>query len=90
VLNFVSGSLFPVRSETDPSLAHWYKEHSRVYVAADHLCWEDELMQKKVRKSRFGAVVRSQERGLNRMMRAHFGDATEWVRAGLEGSEGEE
>lgn len=79
VVNFVSGTLFPVRSEADESLAYWYRSHSRVYVAADHLCWDDALLQKKVRKSRFGSVVRSGERGLNRMMRAHFEDATRWI-----------
>jgi histone deacetylase 6 len=30
VVNFVNGSLRPVKSETDPDLSLWYKEHSRL------------------------------------------------------------
>jgi histone deacetylase 6 len=85
VVSFVSGSLRPVRSETDASLAHWYKKHSRVYVAADHLCWTDPELERKVTKSRFGRVVKSGVEGLNKMLRAHFPEVV-----GLLGSVGEE
>ncbi|OBT80163.1 hypothetical protein VF21_00614 [Pseudogymnoascus sp. 05NY08] len=85
VVSFVSGSLRPVRSETDASLAHWYKKHSRVYVAADHLCWTDPELERKVTKSRFGRVVKSGVEGLNNMLRAHLPEVV-----GLLGSVGEE
>ncbi|KFY58770.1 hypothetical protein V496_05973 [Pseudogymnoascus sp. VKM F-4515 (FW-2607)] len=85
VVSFVSGSLRPVRSETDANLAHWYKKHSRVYVAADHLCWTDPELERKVRKSRFGRVVKSGVEGLNKMLRAHLPEVV-----GLLGSVGEE
>jgi len=80
ILNFVSGSLRPIKSETDPYLSSWYKNHSRVYVANDHACWDDEEYARKVRKNRFGMVVRSQEVGLNRMMGVHRDEACEWAR----------
>lgn len=73
----MSGSLRPVRSETDASLAHWYKEHSRVFVPASHLCWNDAGSERKVRKSRFGTVVKSEEEGLNRMLKKHRGEVIE-------------
>lgn len=85
VVSFVSGSLRPVRSETDANLAHWYKKHSRVYVAADHLCWTDPELERKVTKSRFGRVVKSGVEGLNKMLRAHLPEVV-----GLLGSVGEE
>ncbi|OBT59650.1 hypothetical protein VE04_00159 [Pseudogymnoascus sp. 24MN13] len=85
VVSFVSGSLRPVRSETDASLAHWYKKHSRVYVAADHLCWTDPELERKVPNSVSGRVVKSGVEGLNNMLRAHLPEVV-----GLLGSVGEE
>jgi histone deacetylase 6 len=82
VVNFVTGSLRPVRSETDPNLSTWYKTHSRVYVAADHACWQDAEYAQKVRKNRFGRVVKSDVVGLNRMLRRHFGDVVGWLGGG--------
>lgn len=74
VVSFVSGSLRPVRSETDANLAHWYKKHSRVFVTADHLCWADPELARKVTKSRFGRVVKSEVEGLNKMLRSHLSE----------------
>jgi len=71
VVNFVTGSLRPVKSDTNPSLSAWYKSHSLVFCANDHLCWADAELEKKVRKNRFGNVVRSGVAGLNTMMREH-------------------
>jgi histone deacetylase 6 len=79
ILNYVTGSLRAVRSETEPRLSHWYKDKSRVYVAADHACWSDEDMKRRVRKQRFGRVVESPEKGLGRMLRFHLEESTEWV-----------
>jgi len=75
VVNFVAGNLRPIKSETDAELSSWYKHHSRVFVAADHACWENDEYVRKIKKSRFGTVVRSQEVGLNRMMATHFEEA---------------
>lgn len=79
ILNFVTGSLRPIRSETDPNLSAWYKTHSRVYVAADHACWEDDEYAQRVRKNRFGKVKKSDVVGLNRMLAHHGKEAKEWV-----------
>ncbi|KAH8820591.1 histone deacetylase [Xylogone sp. PMI_703] len=76
---FVSGSLRPVKSETDPSLSTWYKTHSLIYVSPDHACWSDEESARKVRKNRFGRVVMSEEVGLGRMMSRYLVDATSWI-----------
>ncbi len=87
ILNFVSGALRPIKSETDPTLSAWYKTHSRVYVAADHACWEDEVYTAKVRKSRFGRVLESDVVGLNRMMARHKEEALGWLLESAGGSE---
>lgn len=91
IINYVTGALRAIRTETDPSLSHWYKEHSRVYVASDHLCWTDEDFTRKVRKNRFGRVVESSEEGLNRMLSKHLVESTQWLRemARLNGGEAE-
>lgn len=57
----------------------WYKEHSRVYVAADHACWESQELTRKVQKRRFGTVIRSDVRGLNRMMKTHAEATQDWI-----------
>jgi histone deacetylase 6 len=86
VLNFVTGSLRPVRSETDSELSSWYRTHSRVYVSSDHACWNDPDSQRKIKKNRFGKLFCSDQIGLNRMMARHMNDATDWIleEAGIE------
>ncbi|KAI2617403.1 putative histone deacetylase A [Hypoxylon sp. NC1633] len=83
VVNFVTGSLRPVKSETDQDLSGWYKQHSLVYVANDHACWSDNNLAKKVLKKRFGGVQRSPETGLNRMMEAHASEVFQFIRVRL-------
>lgn len=80
VINFVTGNLRPVRSDTDESLSGWYKENSRVYVASDHACWNDHELTRKVNKRRFGTVVRSRAIGLNKMMKEHKEEAVAWIK----------
>ncbi|KAI0205778.1 histone deacetylase [Astrocystis sublimbata] len=80
VVNFVTGNLRPVKSETDPELSTWYKHNSLVYVAGDHACWSDEELAKKVLKRRFGGVKKSTESGLNRMMDAHAAEVQEFIK----------
>jgi histone deacetylase 6 len=75
----VTGSLRPVKSETDPLLSPWYKEHSRIYVSPDHACWTDPDAAQKVRKNRFGAVRQSEVVGLNRMMARYRQESCAWV-----------
>ncbi|KAK3297738.1 histone deacetylase A-like protein [Chaetomium fimeti] len=75
VVNFVNGSLRPVKSDVDGDLSSWYKEHSQVYVANDHACWSD----RKVMKRRFGNVIRAQVNGLTPMMAEHFADVQQFV-----------
>jgi histone deacetylase 6 len=79
VVNFVTGNLRPVKSETDPDLSSWYKHNSLVFVAADHACWNDEDLAKKVLKKRFGGVKKSTQTSLNRMMEAHASEVQEWI-----------
>ncbi|KAI0402978.1 histone deacetylase [Xylaria palmicola] len=79
VVNFVTGNLRPVKSETDPDLSTWYKHNSLVFVAADHACWSDEDLAKKVLKRRFGGVKKSAQTGLNRMMEAHAPEVQQWI-----------
>ncbi|KAI1139775.1 putative histone deacetylase A [Hypoxylon sp. FL0543] len=88
VINFVTGNLRPVKSETDTDLSSWYKQNSLVYVTNDHACWGDADLKKKVLKKRFGGVQRSPEVGLNRMMEAHAKEVFEFIsnRAGKDTS----
>ncbi|KAK6955006.1 hypothetical protein Daesc_002636 [Daldinia eschscholtzii] len=79
VINFVTGNLRPVKSETDTELSSWYKQNSLVYVTNDHACWTDNDLAKKVLKKRFGGVHRSPEVGLNRMMEAHAKEVFEFI-----------
>ncbi|KAI1381401.1 putative histone deacetylase A [Hypoxylon crocopeplum] len=79
VINFVTGSLRPIKSETDPDLSTWYKQNSLVYVTNDHACWSDTNLAKKVLKKRFGGVQRSSEVGLRRMMAAHAKDVFKFI-----------
>lgn len=74
----------------DESLSTWYRANSRVYVASDHACWVDPKLEAKVRKKRFGTVVRSPEAGLGAMLRRHTGEVQDFIgaRCELEG-EGE-
>ncbi len=89
VLNFVDGSLRPVKSETDPDLSLWYKEHSRVYVASDHACWADPELTKRVHRRRFGSVVHSQVAGLANMMQHHFQDVQGYIQESLRKDQGD-
>ena len=73
-----------MKSETDPSLSKWYKENSCIYVSADHSCWNDEENAKRVRKSRFGRVQKSEVTGLGRMMKKYKGDSGEWLLSKVE------
>jgi histone deacetylase 6 len=80
ILNFVNGTLRSVRAtETDPDLPSWYRRTSRVYVAANHQCWDDAKIAAKVNKSRFGRVKKSEEMTLNRMMATHREEACDWI-----------
>ncbi len=79
VVNFVNGSLRPVKSDVDGDLSSWYKEHSQVYVANDHACWSDPDLARKVMKRRFGNVIRAQVNGLTPMMAEHFPDVQQFI-----------
>lgn len=89
VVNFVTGNLRPVKSDTDERLSGWYKESSRVYVAGDHACWSDSDLTRKVNKRRFGSVVRSKAIGLNRMMSEHAVEAQNWLLERIRGERGD-
>ncbi|PHH81131.1 hypothetical protein CDD80_2116 [Ophiocordyceps camponoti-rufipedis] len=79
VVNYVTGNLRPVKSDIDTDLSSWYKENSRVYVSADHACWTEAELTRKVHKKRFGTVIRSGNLGLNRMMQDHAEEAQAWM-----------
>lgn len=95
VVNFVTGSLKPVKSDVDPGLSGWYRDNSRVYLTGDHAAWADPDLTRRVQKRRFGSVVRSPTTGLTRMMAQHAGEAQEWIMdrvttgTGDEGAEGD-
>jgi histone deacetylase 6 len=80
----VIGSLRPVKSDIDSTLSKWYKENSLIYVSADHSCWNDEENAKRVRKSRFGQVKKSEVIGLGRMMKKYQGQASGWLMKQIE------
>lgn len=52
-------------------------------MAADHACWSDEELAKKVLKRRFGGVMKSTQTGLNRMMEAHAEEVHKWITSRL-------
>ncbi|KAH6669922.1 histone deacetylase [Halenospora varia] len=94
ILSFVTGSLRPVKSETDPSLSGWYKSHSLIFVSSNHSCWNDEENSKRVRKQRFGYVRKSEVgdvsgiggngssalgSGLSVMLDRHLEEACRWI-----------
>lgn len=81
IVNFVTGSLRPIRSDTDERLSAWYKENSRVYVSTEHSCWTDPKLQGKVRKKRFGTVLQSPAVSLNGMMKEHAKEVQDWIAA---------
>lgn len=63
----------------DESLSTWYRANSRVYVASDHACWADPKLEAKVKRKRFGTVLRSPEVGLAAMMRRHAAEVQEFI-----------
>lgn len=79
VVNFVNGDLRAVKSEVDPDLSSWYKEHSLVYVSNNHMCWASPEYARKVHKRRFGSVLRSGQDSLVMMMREHHEDVERWI-----------
>lgn len=87
MVNFVTGSLRPVRSDVDESLSHWYRSNSRVFVSNENACWLDPAQEKKVRKKRFGMVIRSPKSSLAGMMQHHADEVKQyiWSRAAGEG-----
>lgn len=72
VLTFLTGTLRPMRTETNPALTGWYKNNSLIYVPSTHPCWLDEEHARKVRKKRFGRVEQSEVEGLRNMWVIHF------------------
>jgi histone deacetylase 6 len=79
VVNFVNGDLRAVKSEVDPLLSGWYKDNSLVYVANNHMCWENPDYTRKVHRRRFGSVRRSTQDSLVMMMREHREDVERWI-----------
>ncbi|KAJ2901335.1 hypothetical protein MKZ38_001947 [Zalerion maritima] len=79
ILNFVTGVLRPIKSDTDPQLSSWYKDNSLVLVDSAHACWSDQALVKKVSKRRFGSVTKSDVSGLANMMDFHLPDVEAWI-----------
>jgi histone deacetylase 6 len=79
VLSFVTGTLKSIKSDVDENLSLWYKENSQVYVGSDHACWQDPDLTRKVRKRRFGTVIKSTMPGLNKMMHEHADEVKRWM-----------
>ncbi|CZT10489.1 related to histone deacetylase A [Rhynchosporium graminicola] len=85
ILCFVTGTLRPVKSETDPSLSKWYKANTLLYVSPDHACFADEASARRVRKERFGRVVEAdivvgKGDGVGKMLRRHESDSQSWIK----------
>ncbi|ROT40241.1 histone deacetylase clr3 [Sodiomyces alkalinus F11] len=89
VINFVTGTLRPIKSDVDQDLSAWYKEHSRVYISSDHACWQNEDLTRKVQKRRFGTVKRSPVQGLGKMLQHHADEAKEWIMEIIERNAGD-
>ena len=79
IVNFVTGILRPIKSDRDPGLSAWYKDHSLVLVTNDHACWSDQGLIKKVQKRRFGSVTKADVSGLARMMDFHLPEVEAWI-----------
>ncbi|KAL3421272.1 Histone deacetylase clr3 [Phlyctema vagabunda] len=71
ILAFVKGSLKSVKSETDPTLSKWYKDHSLIYVSPNHSVFSDYDSAKKVGKKKFGNVVKADVSGLREMLKRY-------------------
>lgn len=89
ILAFLTGTLRPIRSETDIHLSAWYKNNSLIYVSPDHACWSDEESAKKVRKRRFGHVEKSTVTGLRNMLFEYKDDGLAWLASQVAEWEGE-
>lgn len=89
VVGFVDGYLRPVKSDVDETLSTWYKEHSRIYVINNHLCWQDPDLSRKVAKRRFGTIKRSEQTTVPMMMKAHAETVQEWILEQVDGDEDE-
>lgn len=63
--------------------------NSRVYVSNNHAVWMDAAQEKKVRKKRFGTVVRSPETTLKTMMHRHFSEVQDYIMERAAPAEGE-
>lgn len=59
MLAFIAGSIKPVKSDIDEGLSRWYGANSRIYVNANHVAWGDEASMRKMRKPRFGDLVKA-------------------------------
>lgn len=79
IVNFVAGTLRHVKSDVDPDLSGWYKNHSQVYISSDHVCWRDENLARKIQKRRFGSVIRSSAPSLSQMMQTHATEVHAWI-----------
>ena len=60
-------------------MSSWYKDNSQIYVSAEHACWSNPDLLRKINKRRFGTVVRSDKAALNAMMKSHAGEAQAWM-----------
>lgn len=79
IVNFVSGTLRHIKSDVDPDLSNWYKNHSQVYIQGDHICFRDPILCRKVMKRRFGTVLRSSAKNAGEMMQLHADDVKLWI-----------
>lgn len=79
ILSFVTGSLRPIKSETDIYLSSWYKSNSLIYVSPDHACWLDADSVKRVKKNRFGLVKMSEASGLGGMLQMYEDEGVKWA-----------
>lgn len=50
-----------------------------MFVTDNHACWIDQKLEAKIKKRRFGTVIRSPELGLNAMMKRHFNEVTDFI-----------
>ncbi|SZF03334.1 unnamed protein product [Blumeria hordei] len=80
VLCFVSGSLRPVSSETDPGLSTWYRSHSRLYVGETHTVWNHEDIVRRIQKMRFGSVIKAIGcSSVDSMLKLYLSEATNFI-----------
>ncbi|KAG9664268.1 histone deacetylase clr3, partial [Aureobasidium melanogenum] len=85
IIGFISDScpLPSYKSATDDYLDRWYKDTSKIYVAADHYLWEKHKMKPPSRK--WGSLQESDYNDMQEMLAYHHKEVTGILNAEING-----